>query len=276
MRETDVKKINFRTHHGHFKFLTDALSTFQTFMNDVFKQFLHKFALIFFNDLLIYNRTWAKHILHLQIVFTLLRQHCLFLKHSKYLFAQTPISYLRHVISSRGVETNLKRWQQCFNGHNQIPFDHYEASLVSQGKEGNHWTYHDKQIFFKNKVYLPTSSSLLQAIISIIHAQCHEWCQKTLQRVSTDFYWTGMKRQVEDMVKTCEICQRNKSDHLQPTGILQPLPIPTQVWSDISMDFINGLPPSNGKTVLLVVVDHSSKNSHFLPLAHPHSTVTVA
>lgn len=100
--------------------------------------------------------------------------------------------------------------------------------------------------------------------------------QKTLQRAAADFYWPGMKRQVQDIVRTCAICQRNKAEHLQPAGLLQPLQVPTQFCSDISMDFIDGLPPSNGKTILLVVVDRYSKYTHFLPLAHPYSAVIVA
>ena len=42
------------------------------------------------------------------------------------------------------------------------------------------------------------------------------------------------------------------------------------------MDFIKGLPPSQGKSVLLVVVDRFSKYAHLLPPAHPYTTVSVA
>lgn len=46
-------------------------------------------------------------------------------------------------------------------------------------------------------------------------------------------------------------------------GMFQPLPIPNAVWSDISMDFFDGLPPSFGKTVIFVVVDHLTKCCSF-------------
>ncbi|GKB80595.1 reverse transcriptase [Tanacetum coccineum] len=52
-----------------------------------------------------------------------------------------------------------------------------------------------------------------------------------------------------------KLCSRNKSDLAAYPGLLQPLPIPDKVWQDISLDFIEALPVSQGKTVIMVVAD---------------------
>ncbi|KAM2879226.1 hypothetical protein FF1_014748 [Malus domestica] len=74
----------------------------------------------------------------------------------------------------------------------------------------------------------------------------------------------------------CTECQRQNIEHIHPHGLLQPLPIPTGIWQDISLDFIKGLPLSNRYTVILVVVDRLSKYGHFIPLKHPYTTASIA
>jgi hypothetical protein len=78
------------------------------------------------------------------------------------------------------------------------------------------------------------------------------------------------------MVQSCDVCQRHKTEHLHPAGLLQPLPIPSQVWSDIAMNFVEALPKVGGKSVILTVVDRFSKMAHFIPLSHSYSATSVA
>ncbi|GMJ09808.1 hypothetical protein HRI_004650000 [Hibiscus trionum] len=85
-----------------------------------------------------------------------------------------------------------------------------------------------------------------------------------------------MRKDEHRFVLDCEIYQRMKSYSLASVGLLQPLPISSQVFEDISMDFITGLPKSNGKKVILVVVDRLTKYSHFFSLPQHFHSVFVA
>ena len=68
-------------------------------------------------------------------------------------------------------------------------------------------------------------------------------------------------------VAECDVCQRVKAEHLKSGGTLQPLPIPSWKWEDISMDFITSLPrTSHGYNSIWVIVDRLTKSAHFLPV----------
>lgn len=90
------------------------------------------------------------------------------------------------------------------------------------------------------------------------------------------FYWPKLKEDVLQFIKQCEVCKRNKPDTGLVKGLLQPLPIPDWAWTHISMDFVEGLPKSNGKNVILVVVDRFTKYGHFVAISHPFSAQSVA
>ena len=57
---------------------------------------------------------------------------------------------------------------------------------------------------------------------------------------------------------------------------MHPLEVPSVVWVDIALDFVEGFPRVGGKSVILTVVDRFSKYCHFIPLAHPNSVESVA
>ena len=85
-----------------------------------------------------------------------------------------------------------------------------------------------------------------------------------------------MTKDVHLFVMKCEVCQKCKYDRSAYPGLLQPLPIPKRIWQHITMDFIEGLPNSNAKQVICVVVDKLSKVAHLLALSHPYTTTEVA
>ena len=83
----------------------------------------------------------------------------------------------------------------------------------------------------------------------------HSGYVKTLYRVKQDFYWPGMKKDLRQYIKECDVCQQVKHENCKPAGLLQPLPIPSKPWLAVSMDFIEGLPRAQLKSVILVVMD---------------------
>lgn len=64
----------------------------------------------------------------------------------------------------------------------------------------------------------------------------------------------------------CQVCAQNKTSRQRPSGLLHPLPVPRRPWSHISLDFVTGLPRSEGNSVILTLVDRFSKMAHFVPL----------
>jgi len=81
---------------------------------------------------------------------------------------------------------------------------------------------------------------------------------------------------VKEYIRACSICQQVRYNNQPPAGLLQPLPIPNQIWQNIAMDFITSLPLSHGYSVILVIIDCLSKFAHFLPLTTDFSTPKVA
>lgn len=95
---------------------------------------------------------------------------------------------------------------------------------------------------------------------------CHPGVRRTMFVISRRFWWPAMEPEVREYVEACSVCARNKTSSTSRMGLLQPLPIPSRPWSDISIDFVTGLPVSQGNTTVLTVVDRFSKMARFIAL----------
>ena len=83
--------------------LTNVPSTFQSLMNDLFRTYLRKFILVFFDDILVYSKTWDDHLSHLRTILKILKTNHLFAKATNYRFGVSQVDYLGHIISEHGV-----------------------------------------------------------------------------------------------------------------------------------------------------------------------------
>lgn len=104
----------------------------------------------------------------------------------------------------------------------------------------------------------------------------HSGDVNTYLRLAREWFWGGMWRDVTQFVQKCHTCQKQKVSQQLPAGLLQPLHVPSRVWEDITLDFIEGLPNSHGVDTILVIVDRFLKYGHFVPLKHPFTALTVA
>ena len=83
--------------------LTNAPAFFVDLMNQVFREYLVKFVLVFIDDILIYSKPEAEHANHLRIVFSTLRHHQLRAKFSKCHFWREEVRFLGHIVSKEGL-----------------------------------------------------------------------------------------------------------------------------------------------------------------------------
>ena len=143
---------------------------------------------------------------------------------------------------------------------------HFRGDLLYIGDHPDH------------RLYVPDDGELKRRIMREFHEapySAHPGVHRSIRLISRVFYWPGMTRDIKRYVRGCPLCHINKVGNQKPSGLLQPLPVPTARWTDIAMDFITGLPPAldSGLDSILVLVDRFSKMAHFIPCS---KTITAS
>jgi len=152
-------------------------------------------------------------------------------------------------------------------------------ALAIQSPDTQGFTLSNGLIRVHGKVWVGDNSALHTKLINAFHNSAiggHSGVLPTYKRLKRLFSWPGMKLDVDNFVRQCPTCQQAKHDHTRPAGLLQPLTIPSGLWRQLTMDFIEGLPLSGGANVIMVVVDRLTKYAHFVPLRHPFTALSVA
>ncbi|KAL0151330.1 hypothetical protein M9458_053324 [Cirrhinus mrigala] len=455
IHEGDEWKTAFITPSGHYEYLVmpyglaNSPSVFLNFMNEIFRNFLHHFVIVYIDDILIYSCDLQEHRKHVRQVLQRLREHQLFLKLEKCEFHQSSVSFLGYVISGDGVrmeqnkvsqwtepltikdlqrflgfanfycrfvknfsilttpltallkvlqhpdpdkpfvvevdaadtgvgavlsqwsgeplalhpcayyskkltpaEQNygigdrellaiklaLEEWRHWLEGAKhpfQVITDHKNLQYLQNAKRLNarqarwsmfftrfrfHITYQsghknikadalsrmhssdpvdessepilppsiflapivwqlDDQIRHPTleepalpggpagSTYVPTSLRL--PLLDSAHTSPgsgHPGSRRTLSLLRDPYWWPNMATEVTRYVRGCSVCAITTTPRRLPEGKLQPLPIPRRPWTHIGVDFATDLPPSNGYTTILVVVDRFSKACKLIPL----------
>jgi len=121
----------------------------------------------------------------------------------------------------------------------------------------------------KKRWYIPKDEDLRRIIMEAEHDSKipgHFRTYKTIGRVRANFNWPKMDEHITEYVGSCDVCQRNKVIRHKKYWLPEPLEVPRRPWTAISIDFIVGLPKSEGYTKIWVIVDRFSKMAHFIPI----------
>lgn len=141
------------------------------------------------------------------------------------------------------------------------------------------YTFQHGRLKFQGKIEVGPDADLRRKFLTEFHNSPiggHSGIRETFEMIHSFLWWPTLRHDVTTFVRECDVCQQQKHETLASPGLLQPLPVPETPWADISMDFIEALPKSEGNTVIWVVVDRLTKYGHFVALKHPFSASQLA
>lgn len=168
------------------------------------------------------------------------------------------LSRFKHMLSSLTASSAVPLWiTEVVKSYSLDPkYKDIIAALAVDPQAHPNYTFKHGILRFKNKIVIGNNTTLRQDLIQTFHKSelgGHSGERETYQRIHLLFHWTGLQQDVITFVKACPVCQINKFENTPYVGLLQPLPVPGFAWCHISMDFVEGLPMSENKNVILVL-----------------------
>ncbi|WVZ49037.1 LOW QUALITY PROTEIN: hypothetical protein U9M48_000419 [Paspalum notatum var. saurae] len=190
-------------------------------------------------------------------------------KQGKENIAADALSRVGHLMTTQTVAVVQHQWiQEVLNSYTtDSKAQRLIAQLAIASPNADGYSLDNGLIRVNGKIWIGDNAALRTKIISALHNSAlggHSGIQATYHRVQLYFCWSKRKQDVEEFVKQCLVCQQAKHNLSHPAGMLQPLPIPKRVWQDLSMDFIEGLPKSEGYITIMVVTIVSDRDPIFI------------
>ena len=131
-----------------------------------------------------------------------------------------------------------------------------------------------------DRLCIPEGGNLRQRILQECHDTPlggHFGRQKTAALVRRFAFWPGQTKDVDVYVRSCDVCQRVKAEHVGPRGLLHPLPLPSRRGGVIGVDWLMGLPmTAAGFDQVQVHVDFLSGKVHAVPTRATDSAADAA
>ncbi|KAG7595376.1 Reverse transcriptase domain [Arabidopsis thaliana x Arabidopsis arenosa] len=289
----DEWKTAFKTREGLFEWLvmpfglSNAPSTFMHIMNQALRLFIGKFVVVYFDDILIFSPSISAHEEHLRAFRDVLHKEKLFAAKKKCEFGIDQGLFLGYIVSSKSLSVDLFKIEVIRSW--QVP------RTVTEVR-----SFHGLASFYRH--FVPHFSGLMAPITSYMKLGKFEWldeADKAFQLIKKaltfapvlvltgvsqggmdkftlqdGFLFLGARLCVPQCSLRLQILGKGKASN---AGLYLPLPFPTQPWTNISMDFVLGLPRTQrGHDSIFVVVDRFSKMAHFMPCKKTTGAVNVS
>ncbi|KAL5824755.1 hypothetical protein ACOSQ3_020818 [Xanthoceras sorbifolium] len=112
---------------------------------------------------------------------------------------------------------------------------------IPSGKYPNFSIRNDGVVCFRDRICIPDDEELRKIILTEAHSSpysMHPGSTKMYRDLRTQYWWSGMKKDVVDFVNKCMTCQQVKAEHQVSSGLLQLISIPEWKWDRITKDFV--------------------------------------